>query len=242
VLTYDQRKTIQTLHEQGQNMAAIARAIGVHRSTVKRELDRNTVDGKYDAHMALVYTLGRKKAAAQENEPPVRYRGQKRKTEKRDKKKMLPLLRAKWQRRFYFSSWRLRKRRREFMRHRYGRQYSRSRRQLQYKRWYDREVRERNYAREIWRRELWDNILGRKRLKPSALWPACTKKDVKQKAKALKSNTKTPANRPPKALPKPNLNSHPVKRKIQKAKRLQSRKAASYGDMISRANSSKAPP
>jgi hypothetical protein len=55
-----QRQTIESLHEQGHSMAAIARKIGVHRSTVKRELDRNSVEGEYKSEQAHHTAVTRK--------------------------------------------------------------------------------------------------------------------------------------------------------------------------------------
>jgi len=41
-LTSEERCQIYALMESGLSQAAIARQLGVHRSTIKRELDRNT--------------------------------------------------------------------------------------------------------------------------------------------------------------------------------------------------------
>jgi len=41
-LTYEERCQIYALMQSGLSQAAIARQLGVHRSTIKRELDRNT--------------------------------------------------------------------------------------------------------------------------------------------------------------------------------------------------------
>jgi lambda repressor-like predicted transcriptional regulator len=62
-LTLNQRQKIQELHRKGSSQAAIARQIGVHRSTVKRELDRNSKEGEYQAVEAQAVTLYRKRMA-----------------------------------------------------------------------------------------------------------------------------------------------------------------------------------
>jgi hypothetical protein len=62
-LTLSQRLQIQQLHLKGSSQAAIAREIGVHRSTVKRELDRNSKEGEYQALEAQAVTLYRKRMA-----------------------------------------------------------------------------------------------------------------------------------------------------------------------------------
>jgi hypothetical protein len=62
-LTFSQRQKIQQLHRKGSSQAAIAREIGVHRSTVKRELDRNSKEGNYLAEDAHAVTLYRKRMA-----------------------------------------------------------------------------------------------------------------------------------------------------------------------------------
>ena len=41
-LTYEERCQIYALMQSGLSQAAIARQLGVHRSTINRELDRNT--------------------------------------------------------------------------------------------------------------------------------------------------------------------------------------------------------
>jgi DNA-binding Lrp family transcriptional regulator len=62
-LTLPQRQLLQELQAQQLSQAAIARRLGVHRSTVKRELERNTVNGKYSAVGAQEkYTERRQKA------------------------------------------------------------------------------------------------------------------------------------------------------------------------------------
>ncbi|MEH0154841.1 helix-turn-helix domain-containing protein [Limibacter armeniacum] len=53
ILHYGHRRQIQQMLTTAQSLAAIARALGVHRSTVKRELDRNgEQDGSYCADKA----------------------------------------------------------------------------------------------------------------------------------------------------------------------------------------------
>jgi len=52
-ITSGQRYEIQALHNTGQSVAAIARQVGRHRSTIGRELRRNAeFDGRYDAYRA----------------------------------------------------------------------------------------------------------------------------------------------------------------------------------------------
>jgi hypothetical protein len=71
-LSLDQRYTIHRMLKEAKSMAEIARAIGVHRSTVKRELDRNSENGVYNGQMAHIYARVRKTQAAKESVDPPR--------------------------------------------------------------------------------------------------------------------------------------------------------------------------
>lgn len=51
-LTYDQRCQIQTLKERGDSISEIAKALNVHRSTIYREIARNSQNGVYEYHEA----------------------------------------------------------------------------------------------------------------------------------------------------------------------------------------------
>jgi hypothetical protein len=62
-LSHNQRRQIEQLHRKGVSQSAIARTIGVHRSTVKRELERNSVEGEYKADHAQKVRLLRKQRA-----------------------------------------------------------------------------------------------------------------------------------------------------------------------------------
>src|SRR5947209_2840451 len=61
-LVSEDRCTISALRKQGFNNAAIARAVGCHRSTVGRELQRNSArwDGAYRPSKAQERTNGRR--------------------------------------------------------------------------------------------------------------------------------------------------------------------------------------
>lgn len=59
-LTLAQRITIEEMYAQGARQSAIAAKVGVHRSTVKRELDRNSEQGEYKARQAHIATVCRK--------------------------------------------------------------------------------------------------------------------------------------------------------------------------------------
>lgn len=51
-LTYEQRQSIQNMLSYGYTNAEIAKRIGVHLSTIYRELDRGSVNGEYDPNYA----------------------------------------------------------------------------------------------------------------------------------------------------------------------------------------------
>lgn len=59
-LTKEQRYVIQTLHRRKESKIAIAAEIGVNRSTVYRELNRNSCKRSYQADKAQTYTNERK--------------------------------------------------------------------------------------------------------------------------------------------------------------------------------------
>jgi hypothetical protein len=62
-LSIDQRLTIENLQRKGCKQSEIARQLGVHRSTVKRELERNSINGVYKAAEAQANTQERKQKA-----------------------------------------------------------------------------------------------------------------------------------------------------------------------------------
>lgn len=64
-LTYDQRLAIKQMLERGNSKKEIAESIGVHTSTIYREIDRGTVNGHYDptaAEEAYQDKIGGKRA------------------------------------------------------------------------------------------------------------------------------------------------------------------------------------
>ncbi|MEH0156978.1 helix-turn-helix domain-containing protein [Limibacter armeniacum] len=63
-LTLHNRQLIEAMLLNGASQAAIARALGVHRSTVNREISRNSVDGKYFADVAAKKAFVRKQMGA----------------------------------------------------------------------------------------------------------------------------------------------------------------------------------
>jgi IS30 family transposase len=63
-LTYEQRCQIFALRQSGQSQAAIARQIGVHRSTISRELARNAGKRGYRFKLAQEKALGRRRNAS----------------------------------------------------------------------------------------------------------------------------------------------------------------------------------
>jgi DNA-binding Lrp family transcriptional regulator len=67
-LTLTQRQHLEELQAQQLSQAAIARRLGVHRSTVKREVERNTVNGKYSAAGAQQKYEGRRQQAGRLNQ------------------------------------------------------------------------------------------------------------------------------------------------------------------------------
>jgi len=63
-LTYDQRCQIQTLKERGDSLEKIAENLRVHRSTVYREISRNSYDSNYKYQQANKKALDRRQAAS----------------------------------------------------------------------------------------------------------------------------------------------------------------------------------
>src|SRR3990172_2329345 len=61
-ITYAERYTLGALRQQGLSAAAIARALGRHRSTILREVRRNrkAIDGGYRPLLANWYAMGRR--------------------------------------------------------------------------------------------------------------------------------------------------------------------------------------
>lgn len=72
-LSLHQRQAIETLTSEGLSMAAIARETGVHRSTIKREIDRNSDRGQYRASVAQVLSKNRKIMAVYYKQAENRY-------------------------------------------------------------------------------------------------------------------------------------------------------------------------
>jgi IS30 family transposase len=66
-LTYEQRCQIYTLKERGDNHSEIAKALGVHRSSISRELKRNTGQRGYRYKQAHEMALKRKLEVAHAN-------------------------------------------------------------------------------------------------------------------------------------------------------------------------------
>jgi len=63
-LTYEERCQIYALMQSGLSQAAIARQLGVHRSTIKRELDRNTGARSYRFKQAQEKASQKRKTAS----------------------------------------------------------------------------------------------------------------------------------------------------------------------------------
>ena len=59
-LTHDDRIKIEALHNAGLSASTIANKLGKHRSTITRELARNTLDGVYMSHNASNITKCRR--------------------------------------------------------------------------------------------------------------------------------------------------------------------------------------
>jgi IS30 family transposase len=66
-LSLQQRQTLEALYRQKASKAAMARKLGVHASTIKRELERNMQDGGYEAVSAHEKAKTRKQKAGAEN-------------------------------------------------------------------------------------------------------------------------------------------------------------------------------
>lgn len=67
-LTYDQRCQIYTLKERGDTFSAIAKAVGVHRSSISRELKRNTGQRGYRYKQAHGKALQRRLEISHSNQ------------------------------------------------------------------------------------------------------------------------------------------------------------------------------
>jgi IS30 family transposase len=63
-LTYEERCQIYALMQSGLSQVAIARQLGVHRSTIKRELDRNTGARSYRFKQAQEKASQKRKTAS----------------------------------------------------------------------------------------------------------------------------------------------------------------------------------
>jgi IS30 family transposase len=63
-LTYDQRCQIQTLKERGDSINKIAEALKVHRSSIYREIARNSKNDIYEYHQANKKAIDRRHAAS----------------------------------------------------------------------------------------------------------------------------------------------------------------------------------
>lgn len=66
-LTYDQRCQIQTLKKRGDSINNIAQILNVHRSTIYREMKRNSVNGNYEYHQANKKSSDRRHVANTQN-------------------------------------------------------------------------------------------------------------------------------------------------------------------------------
>lgn len=63
-LTYDKRCQIQTLKERGDSLEKIAETLKVHRSSIYREITRNSKDSNYEYHEANKKAIDRRHAAS----------------------------------------------------------------------------------------------------------------------------------------------------------------------------------
>jgi hypothetical protein len=74
-LNLPQRQLIEQLHARKCSMAAIARAVGVHRCTIKKELERNSEAGHYNAQKAQQKASDRKSIAGKiaNQDIPIRF-------------------------------------------------------------------------------------------------------------------------------------------------------------------------
>ena len=63
-LTYDQRCQIQTLKERGDSIEKIAETLKVHRSSIYREITRNSQNNKYEYKQANKKALNRRWVAS----------------------------------------------------------------------------------------------------------------------------------------------------------------------------------
>jgi hypothetical protein len=184
MLSLAQRKKLQRLLHKQHTQAAIARRLGVHRSTVKRELERNSVEGKYRAVQAQELATQRKKQAGIENQQKrlfqfydvatvIDTRIKKRLTLRHQdtKKSSGP---QKDRLRYDFSQ--LRFSEKTFKEYRFNRKRKQRRRKkldyLKWKRWYNKRFRERDLWLENFKRdkrparEMWKYYKPHKRRKP----------------------------------------------------------------------------
>jgi hypothetical protein len=75
-LNFSQRQVIEKMSRQGAKQAAIARAVGVHRSTIKKELDRNSLyPGRYNAYCAQHLSMDRKKRGELKKRKFIHFKG-----------------------------------------------------------------------------------------------------------------------------------------------------------------------
>ena len=65
-LTYDQRCQIQTLKERGDSISRIAKALNVHRSTIYREISRNSENETYEYKKANKKAIYRRQIASRQ--------------------------------------------------------------------------------------------------------------------------------------------------------------------------------
>ena len=66
-LTHDDRIKIEALHNAGLSASKIANELGKHRSTITREIARNTKDGEYVANHASNISKCRRSACGKSN-------------------------------------------------------------------------------------------------------------------------------------------------------------------------------
>lgn len=72
-LSLSQRRLIEEMSSRKAKRAAIARRLGVHPATVKRELERNAINGIYQAESAHQRSQRRKKQAGKRNQTRREY-------------------------------------------------------------------------------------------------------------------------------------------------------------------------
>lgn len=52
MITFSERLTIEAMVKEGKKKTEIAKVIGCHRETIRREIERGSKDGSYDAAYA----------------------------------------------------------------------------------------------------------------------------------------------------------------------------------------------